>query len=45
MAKVVDAFMGVDTDGSCPYGYLLNFLEVSNVSPLTWVYWELIILH
>jgi hypothetical protein len=41
VAKAVDA----DTGGSCPYGYPLNLLEVSNTSHLTWEYWKLIILH
>jgi hypothetical protein len=41
LAKAVDA----NTGGSCSYGCPLNFLEVSNASPLTWEYWKLRILH
>jgi hypothetical protein len=45
VAKAVAIDMFADTGGSYPYGCLLNSLEVSHASPLTWEYWKLIILH
>jgi hypothetical protein len=45
MAKAVDTNTSIDMCGSCPYGCSLNFLEASNMSPLTWEYWKLITLH
>jgi hypothetical protein len=43
--KAVDTNTGADTGRFCPYGCSLNSLEIKNLSPLTWEYWKLIILH
>jgi hypothetical protein len=45
MMKTVDTNTGADTGGSCPYGCPLNSLEFSYVSPLTWEFWKLVVLH